>query len=68
VGGICLYPIISHLGWDDDRHCANGLFDGHGPDAPRRAYAPLAQEIRRQATLFAEGATPVAAGNGRDRA
>ena len=35
VGGICLYPVISHLGWDDDRHCQNGLFDGHSADAPR---------------------------------
>lgn len=52
IGGICLYPIISHLGWDDDRHCANGLFDGHDPTAPRLAYAPLAREIREQAALF----------------
>lgn len=53
IGGLCLYPIISHLGWDDDRHCANGLFDGHGPDGPRHAYAPLAREIREQVALFA---------------
>lgn len=52
VGGICLYPIISHLGWDDDRHCQNGLFDGHGPDAPRTVYAPLADEVRAQAAQF----------------
>ena len=53
VGGICLYPIISHLGWDDDRHCANGLFDGHHPDAPRTVFAPLAQEIIEQVGVFA---------------
>ena len=58
AGGLCLYPIISHLGWDDDRHCANGLFSGHGPAAPRTVYAPLAAEIRRQQRLFAENVMP----------
>lgn len=53
LGGLCLYPIISHLGWDDDRHCANGLFDGHSATAPRHSYPPLAAEIRQQAAQFA---------------
>jgi hypothetical protein len=53
IGGICLYPIISHLGWDDDRHCMNGLFEGFGADWPRVVYAPLATEIRVQAAAFA---------------
>lgn len=53
IGGICLYPVISHLGWDDDRQCQNGLFDGHGPSGPRHAYAPLAREVLAQATRFA---------------
>ncbi|MBC7506875.1 MAG: beta-glucosidase [Sandarakinorhabdus sp.] len=52
VGGICLYPIISHLGWDDDRHCENGLFDGHGPGIARHPYAPLAREVRAQVARF----------------
>ena len=25
--GLCLYPIVNHPGWDDDRHCYNGLWD-----------------------------------------
>jgi hypothetical protein len=25
--GICLYPVMNHPGWDDDRHCPNGLID-----------------------------------------
>ena len=25
VEGICLYPVMDHLGWDDDRYCHNGL-------------------------------------------
>jgi len=27
IEGICLYPIVNHPGWDDDRHCHNGLWD-----------------------------------------
>ena len=25
VEGICLYPVMNHPGWDDDRDCQNGL-------------------------------------------
>lgn len=57
IGGICLYPIISHLGWDDDRPCCNGLFEGHASDAPRHAHAPLAREIAAQNALFAAAST-----------
>lgn len=52
IGGVCLYPIISHLGWDDDRHCGNGLFEGHSADGPRHVYAPLAREIAIQVRRF----------------
>lgn len=31
VHGVCLYPVVNHPGWDDDRHCHNGLWDY--PDA-----------------------------------
>ena len=31
VEGVCLYPVVNHPGWDDDRHCHNGLWDY--PDA-----------------------------------
>ena len=60
IGGICLYPIISHFGWDDDRRCENGLFDGFGADCPRHVHAPLAAEIWAQAAAF-EAATGVPA-------
>lgn len=53
LGGICLYPVISHLGWEDDRPCANGLFDGHDPEGQRTIFAPLAAEIAAQAAHFA---------------
>lgn len=47
VEGICLYPILNHPGWDDDRYCPNGLFDGVAPSGVRDAYPPLAAELAR---------------------
>ncbi len=57
VGGICLYPVLSHPGWTDDRYCPNGLFEmGGGPSGagggPRPVHAPLAGEVARQSALF----------------
>jgi len=51
VQGICLYPILNHPGWDDDRHCYNGLWDYPGPGGSREIYRPLAEEIERQEKL-----------------
>jgi len=48
VHGICLYPIVNHPGWDDDRHCFNGLFDYPDADGQREIYQPLAEELNRQ--------------------
>ena len=45
VEGLCLYPILSHLGWDDDRHCPNGLFEAFGPAWPRTVDQPLAAAL-----------------------
>jgi len=50
VEGICLYPILNHPGWDDDRHCHNGLFDYADNNGNRAVYEPLAEEMRRQTT------------------
>jgi beta-glucosidase/6-phospho-beta-glucosidase/beta-galactosidase len=47
VQGICLYPIVNHPGWDDDRHCQNGLWDYPNEAGNREIYAPLAEEIGR---------------------
>ncbi len=47
IAGLCLYPIVNHPGWDDNRHCHNGLW-GYTDDAgEREIYAPLAQEIAK---------------------
>ncbi|HLJ13649.1 MAG TPA: glycosyltransferase [Bryobacteraceae bacterium] len=45
--GICLYPILNHPGWDDDRHCYNGLWDYASDDGFREIYSPLADEIEK---------------------
>jgi polysaccharide biosynthesis protein PelF len=47
--GICLYPIVNHPGWDDDRPCENGLFAFKTQDGRRDVYRPLATELQRQA-------------------
>ena len=51
IEGICLYPILNHPGWDDDRHCHNGLWDYADESGNREIYEPLAEEVRRQITL-----------------
>lgn len=53
VEGICLYPVLSHPGWDDDRYCPNGLLEMEHRHGRRAVYAPLAQELRRQQADFA---------------
>lgn len=45
VHGICLYPILNHPGWQDDRHCCNGLWDYATLDGAREIFRPLADEI-----------------------
>ncbi len=53
IEGICLYPVLSHIGWDDTRHCPNGLFEGFGDGKPRRPWPALADELARQQARFA---------------
>jgi glycosyltransferase involved in cell wall biosynthesis len=48
IEGVCLYPIVDHPGWDDDRACENGLLASLPSDGARTAYRPLADAIRRQ--------------------
>jgi len=46
VQGICLYPIVNHPGWDNNRHCHNGLWDYPNQAGSREIYPPLAEEIK----------------------
>jgi beta-glucosidase/6-phospho-beta-glucosidase/beta-galactosidase len=45
IEGICLYPVMNHPGWVDDRHCHNGLWDYADDKGNREIYKPLANEI-----------------------
>lgn len=46
IEGICLYPILNHPGWDDNRRCPNGLWDYPKETGEREIYQPLADEIK----------------------
>jgi hypothetical protein len=52
--GICLYPVANHPGWDDDRHCPNGLLGYPDSEGRREVFRPLALELARQHGIFAE--------------
>lgn len=52
VEGICIYPIMNHPGWVDDRHCHNGLWDYANDRGEREIYEPLEAEIRRWQQVF----------------
>lgn len=45
--GICVYPILNHPGWDDERHCLNGLWDFPDEYGNRQVFEPLEFEIGR---------------------
>ena len=65
--GICLYPVLSHIGWDEDRYCPNGLFELEPHNGRRPVHQPLAEAIQREqqelATMFGEEAEITAAGD-----
>jgi beta-glucosidase/6-phospho-beta-glucosidase/beta-galactosidase len=52
VEGLCLYPIVNHPGWDDDRHCYNGLWDYPDATGHREIYEPLARELESQQQML----------------
>ncbi len=59
VHGVCLYPVISHIGWDEDRYCANGLFELQPRHGRREVHRPLAEEMARLLPLVAAPAPAV---------
>lgn len=61
--GICLYPILNHPGWVDDRHCHNGLWDYPDAKGDRKAYEPLARELHRWQQVFEETPPGIEAAN-----
>jgi hypothetical protein len=52
IEGICLYPIVNHPGWEDDRHCHNGLCDYADEAGEREIYRPLGDELQRWGRIF----------------
>jgi hypothetical protein len=52
VEGLCLYPIVNHPGWDDDRHCHNALWDYADKKGHRAPYQPLVEELQCQQQLL----------------
>jgi beta-glucosidase/6-phospho-beta-glucosidase/beta-galactosidase len=56
VKGICLYPILNHPGWTDNRHCHNGLWDYPDAKGNRPIYLPLARELARWQKVFDKSA------------
>ena len=52
VHGICLYPVVNHPGWEDDRHCYNGLWDYADENGEREIYEPLARELESERQLL----------------
>ena len=52
ISGLCLYPIVNHPGWEDDRHCYNGLWDYADENGHREIYEPLARELESERQLL----------------
>jgi hypothetical protein len=46
--GVCLYPVLSHPGWADDRYCPNGLLEMEVQNGRRVEHAPLVAELLYQ--------------------
>ena len=60
VKGMCLYPILNHPGWLDNRHCHNALWDYADAYGERKIYEPLARELRQWQDVFETGVRPTA--------
>ena len=49
--GICLYPMMDHPGWDDDRHCNCELIESSTDWTARGLRLDFAAEIALQAQI-----------------
>jgi polysaccharide biosynthesis protein PelF len=47
VEAICLYPVLNHPGWDDDRDCPNGLYARNPSFGTLDRFEPLFDVIAR---------------------
>jgi hypothetical protein len=62
VHGVCLYPVVNHPGWEDDRHCHNGMWDYPDADGGREVYEPLLRELGSQQRLLEQAQVEEPAG------
>lgn len=44
--GVCIYPILNHPGWDDERHCPNGLWGYADATGARDVEHALLEAVR----------------------
>lgn len=51
IEGVCLYPIVNHPGWVDNRHCHNGLWDYPDKTGNRECHDPLREAIEEAVKL-----------------
>jgi glycosyltransferase involved in cell wall biosynthesis len=54
IEGICVYPICDYPGWDDERCCQTGMWGYVDEEGRRELHKPLAEELQRQQTFFAD--------------
>ncbi|MDO4262883.1 MAG: glycosyl transferase family 1, partial [Deinococcus sp.] len=61
--GLCLYPVVNHPGWVDDRHCPNGLLDypGTAPGPGGRAADPALAAALLEVQAWERGEWPAQA-------
>lgn len=52
VEGLCLYPVMNHPGWDDDRACENGLLTQEFDGVARGVHLPLLLAVDRAIVDF----------------
>lgn len=57
VEGICLYPVLNHLGWDNDRDCQNGLYARDTCSSELVRYEPLFEAMEEAVRLDERNAT-----------
>lgn len=50
--GLCLYPILNHPGWADERHVYNGMWDYANNAGERVIFQPLADELKAQQAIL----------------
>ena len=53
VHGLCLYPVMDYVGWDDERHCPVGLIKASRDWSERRLRSCMRDEMQAQWALFA---------------